>query len=336
MIYVCIVACFIAIVIWWWITRDDRQARAEAELGLSLFVERITPENYQSYGLDSFDERSELRLGNPIDVSYVSDDQLVEFGSQMSLQDLIAQSQTRMYPVTVGGLGRVVIRVGKSHGRWSFDSVGEKDVARNLTRLTQLAIARPDSDGAPRMAIDVPSMNLCFALVGKSDTGESARVTPLNDENLLKPAALLGKAFVAEHPGFDANTEGNVSAREVFAALSATARLNEGLPPITPEGAQNVVPGHLGNSHVTDSRPRTGTDDNSGSSRAPENLSHNSTASPEFPKFHVVRRGECLATIAAKYYGKQIWPKIYHANKETITHGPDLIFPGQKLSIPRP
>ncbi len=52
---------------------------------------------------------------------------------------------------------------------------------------------------------------------------------------------------------------------------------------------------------------------------------------------HVVRRGESLWAISAspEIYGQGArWSKIYEANRERI-HDPNLIFPGQELSIPK-
>jgi LysM domain len=48
---------------------------------------------------------------------------------------------------------------------------------------------------------------------------------------------------------------------------------------------------------------------------------------------HVVKKGECLSTIAQEYYGKQTWPRVYRANRKHIKD-PDLIYPGQVLVVP--
>ena len=52
---------------------------------------------------------------------------------------------------------------------------------------------------------------------------------------------------------------------------------------------------------------------------------------------HVVRRGESLWEISAagRVYGSgSRWQRLYEANRARI-HDPNLIFPGQELSIPR-
>ena len=55
--------------------------------------------------------------------------------------------------------------------------------------------------------------------------------------------------------------------------------------------------------------------------------------SPKTKKYTVVK-GDCLWNIAKKYYGDgSKWTKIYNANKSKIKN-PNLIYPGQKLTIP--
>lgn len=50
---------------------------------------------------------------------------------------------------------------------------------------------------------------------------------------------------------------------------------------------------------------------------------------------HVVERGESLSAIAWKYYGDgDEWRQIWEANRRTIGPDPNLITPGQELTIP--
>ena len=49
-------------------------------------------------------------------------------------------------------------------------------------------------------------------------------------------------------------------------------------------------------------------------------------------EYYVVKRGDCLSTIAPKYGIS--WRELYNANRDKIDD-PDLIFPGQKLRIPK-
>ena len=53
------------------------------------------------------------------------------------------------------------------------------------------------------------------------------------------------------------------------------------------------------------------------------------------PKTYTVKSGDCLWNIAKKYYGSGAdYTKIYNANKGTIGGNPNLIYPGQVLTIP--
>lgn len=51
-------------------------------------------------------------------------------------------------------------------------------------------------------------------------------------------------------------------------------------------------------------------------------------------KTHTVKKGEYLCLIARKYYGNNNWQKIYNVNKNIIGKNPNLIYPGQVLTIP--
>ena len=53
------------------------------------------------------------------------------------------------------------------------------------------------------------------------------------------------------------------------------------------------------------------------------------------PKTYTVKRGDCLWNIAKKFYGSGAqYTKIYNANKGVIGGNPNLIYPGQVLTIP--
>ena len=53
------------------------------------------------------------------------------------------------------------------------------------------------------------------------------------------------------------------------------------------------------------------------------------------PKTYTVKSGDCLWNIAKKYYGNGAqYTKIYNANRGVIGGNPNLIYPGQVLTIP--
>ena len=62
-----------------------------------------------------------------------------------------------------------------------------------------------------------------------------------------------------------------------------------------------------------------------------------STAPPPAPsEVYVVVAGDSLSKIAKRFYGNaNDWRRIYDANRTVIGDNPDLIKPGQKLTIPK-
>lgn len=51
---------------------------------------------------------------------------------------------------------------------------------------------------------------------------------------------------------------------------------------------------------------------------------------------YTVKSGDCLSAIARQVYGDASkWTKIYEANKNIIGSNPNLIYPGQKYTIPK-
>jgi len=63
-----------------------------------------------------------------------------------------------------------------------------------------------------------------------------------------------------------------------------------------------------------------------------DNLS--APAPTEKVEYYVIKSGDTLSAIAARYYGKgSLYPRIFEANREVIKN-PDLIYPGQKIRIP--
>lgn len=60
-----------------------------------------------------------------------------------------------------------------------------------------------------------------------------------------------------------------------------------------------------------------------------------STTAPEAPQSYLVEKGDCLWNIAKRIYGDgSRWQEIYEANKSVVGGNPNLIYPGQELTIP--
>ncbi|MDT8406140.1 MAG: peptidoglycan-binding protein LysM [Methylococcales bacterium] len=56
---------------------------------------------------------------------------------------------------------------------------------------------------------------------------------------------------------------------------------------------------------------------------------------PDNVTFHIIKSGDTLSKIAKDVYGNaNLYPKIFEANREVIKD-PNLIFPGQKIRLPK-
>jgi nucleoid-associated protein YgaU len=55
-----------------------------------------------------------------------------------------------------------------------------------------------------------------------------------------------------------------------------------------------------------------------------------------WPRLYVVEKGDTLSGISHQYYGvANDYHRIYAANRDELPRGPDVIYPGQVLRIPR-
>jgi hypothetical protein len=76
------------------------------------------------------------------------------------------------------------------------------------------------------------------------------------------------------------------------------------------------------NVQFADSKPKVSAQNNRSAESAPK------------VKTYTVKKGDCLWNIAKKYYGNgSKYPTIFNANKDKINN-PNLIYPGQVLTIP--
>jgi hypothetical protein len=91
------------------ITFDDPQADAAAVRGLATLKQLITPQDYMYHNLKSFEEVSQLTLGEGAPVFYVYDDDLVNFSRTTNLADLLKNVNTRIYPILINGEGRILM-----------------------------------------------------------------------------------------------------------------------------------------------------------------------------------------------------------------------------------
>ena len=72
----------------------------------------------------------------------------------------------------------------------------------------------------------------------------------------------------------------------------------------------------------------------SGASSGAENGGTERAQPEQTATSYTVKSGDCLSSIARKLTGSSDWHAIYNANKDTIGSNPNLIYPGQVLTIP--
>ncbi len=61
----------------------------------------------------------------------------------------------------------------------------------------------------------------------------------------------------------------------------------------------------------------------------------NAPAPTEKVEYYIIQKGDSLSKISKQYYGNAMdYPKIFEANREVIKDA-DLIYPGQKIRIPK-
>jgi hypothetical protein len=205
----------------------DPEADKNADHSLTILKQLITSEDYFSYGLKSADELREMKLGEGVPVFYVYDNDLKEFSPSADPSKLIRNIDTRVYPVTVRGEGRILITMRKQKGEWQKPSFGQQDIAANLTKITNAERELVKTNVKP-IAIQIPTMHLTFAtfdnptLPGRDS---SFRLIPLNSrEEMAETSAFKGTDFLLRHPQFNPSAKGSEDSKQVFAALAAAVK----------------------------------------------------------------------------------------------------------------
>src|ERR1700733_8299053 len=113
----------------------DVQADETARKGLAGIRSLINERNFKEFGLQSFEEVSDLRLGDPVPIYYVRADQLKEYQPGTDAGKLMISANRRLYPVLVNGEGKLLITIEKADTGWRMVSFGQADVAPALTKI---------------------------------------------------------------------------------------------------------------------------------------------------------------------------------------------------------
>jgi hypothetical protein len=211
------------------------QADETARKGLTGIRSLINEKNFKEFGLQSFEEVSELRLGDAVPIYYVRADQLKEYQPGTDAGKLMISANRRLYPVLVNGQGKLLITIEKAETGWRMVSFGQADVAPALTKIKRDKVARtktgPGASESNYFVVQIPSMHLNFLAYapapGPGGSGESKRqvtLTPLSSsEQLSKSVGFQNSEFLTLNPTFNAEKQGGRSANDVFKTLSPNA-----------------------------------------------------------------------------------------------------------------
>ncbi|MEY9845825.1 cell wall-associated NlpC family hydrolase [Streptacidiphilus sp. BW17] len=91
--------------------------------------------------------------------------------------------------------------------------------------------------------------------------------------------------------------------------------------------------GSSGSTAASDSSAAGSTSSSSESGSAASSASSAPATGGSSAGHYTVRTGDWLSTIAQKHDVSGGWERLYQLNKATLTHGPNLIFPGQQLVL---
>lgn len=209
------------------ITFDD--PRLAATNALASLKHLLTEgQNFRDMGFDNLEQLDQARLGEPASVYTVGLDDLRDYTPSSDPQALLIDTKRMVFPVVVDGSGRTLITVEHNDGKWHAVSFGDQRVARNLVRVRE---DKSSDQGVPTSNYFLVQVNALFlTFLGNQQPNavgaNSLRLVPLHekDELELSLAFRENKAFLERNRTFNAEDEGSMRAKDVFGALSTTAK----------------------------------------------------------------------------------------------------------------
>lgn len=214
---------------------DPRQAATNA---LSNLKHLLTEgQNFREMGFDNLEQLDRVSLGEPAAVYAVGLDALREYNPSGDPKSLLIDVKRIVFPVVADGNGRTLITLEQKDGKWHFVSFGDQSVARNLLRVREDRSSAPG--GLPTSNYFIVQVNALFlTFLGNEQPGSSSanslRLVPLHEktELTLNPAFRANEHFLMANPKFNAEEEGTMKARDVFGALSTSAKKIDSSKPL--------------------------------------------------------------------------------------------------------
>jgi hypothetical protein len=185
-------------------------------------------QNFRDMGFDNLEQLDQARLGEPASVYTVGLDDLREYGPGSDPQALLIDTKRMVFPVVVDGSGRTLITVEHNEGKWHAVSFGDQRVARNLVRVRE---DKSSGEGQPTSDYFLVQVNALFlTFLGKQQPSvvgaNSLRLVPLHEKDELEVSLAFreNRAFLRRNRTFNAEDEGSMRAKDVFGALSTSAK----------------------------------------------------------------------------------------------------------------
>lgn len=111
------------------------EAIAAAEAGLLTFLELITPEDMNNFGLSPDDNISEAVLGTPFQLYTITPTKLLNAGDNTPVSSLISPTGSWLFPIVLQGKSRAILTVERMEGKWQAVTMGRSGLAGEMEKL---------------------------------------------------------------------------------------------------------------------------------------------------------------------------------------------------------
>jgi len=142
------------------------EAIAAAEAGLQPFLELITPEDMNNFGLSPGDNISEASLGTPFQLYTITPTKLLDAGDDTPVNSLITPTGNWFFPVVLEGRYRSILTVTEMDGEWEAVGIGKTPLAEQLQEVGK---QWPKSRGYDPVLIIIFQANSYFFTVPQVD-----------------------------------------------------------------------------------------------------------------------------------------------------------------------
>ena len=111
------------------------EAIAAAEAGLQPFLELITPEDMNNFGLLPSANISEAVLGNPFQLYTITPAKLLDAGDDTPVSSLISPTGSWLFPIVLDGKSRAILTIEEMDGKWQAVTMGKSGLAGEMEKL---------------------------------------------------------------------------------------------------------------------------------------------------------------------------------------------------------